>query len=62
MLEPLETVKAQISEAYHVTYSRLKNEIPELSEDDFVLSVMRPTTDPDRKLYAECRHGNIVFH
>lgn len=62
MLAPVETVKAQISEAYHVTYSRLKNQIPELSEDDFVLTVMSPTTDPTHKLFAECKHGNIVFH
>src|SRR5271154_503218 len=40
---PLETVRAQISEMYYTTYSRLKSVIPELSEDDFVLRVMRPT-------------------
>jgi hypothetical protein len=62
MLEPVETAKAQISEAYYLTYYRLKNQIPELSEDDFVLRVMSPTTDPTRRLFDECRHGSIVFH
>ncbi len=58
----LEDVKAHISETYYATYSRLKAAIPELSEDDFVLRVLRPTLDPNHKLFAECRHGNIVFH
>jgi hypothetical protein len=62
MFEPLETVRAEISKAYYAAYSTLKHEIPELSEDDFVLKVMSPTPDHTHKLFAECKHGNIVFH
>ena len=59
---PLDTVKGLIREKYYPTFYKLKNYIPELSEDDFVLKVYRFTTDPDRKLFAECKHGNVVFY
>jgi hypothetical protein len=59
---PLETVRNQIVSRYIETYSVLKNKMPELSEDDFVLRAFRLiTTEPYRKLFAECRHGNVVF-
>jgi hypothetical protein len=58
----LDAVKSRIIERYYVTFYKLKNYIPELSEDNFVLKVFRFTTDPDHKLFAECKHGNIVFH
>jgi len=56
---PLETVKAQLLGLYGLEYVHLKATIPELSEDDFVLSVYR---DSNFELFAECKHGNIVFH
>jgi hypothetical protein len=58
----LDEVRGKITERYYLSYSRLKNFIPELSEDDFVLTINRFTTDSANKLFAECRHGNIVFH
>ena len=58
----LDTVKAQIQEKYYMTYYSLQNLIPELSKDDFVLRVNRLTTDPDHRLFGECKKGNIVFH
>jgi hypothetical protein len=57
----LDAVTSQIFEKWYM-YLRLKDFIPELSEDDFVLRVIRMTPDPDHKLFAECRHRNIVFH
>lgn len=59
---PLETVRQRISQKCLFTYVYLKSELPDLSEDDFVLRVIRITTDPDRTLFAECKHGNVVFH
>jgi hypothetical protein len=56
---PLETVKGQLLGVYGLEYVHLKSAIPELSEDDFVLSVYRAS---DFQLFAECKHGNIVFH
>lgn len=56
------TIKNQILEKYYLTYFGLKQAIPELSEDDFLLKVVRVTQDPEHNLFAECRHGNIVFH
>jgi hypothetical protein len=58
----LDSVKSKITEKYYFSYFELKQSIPELSEDDFVLRVIRYTTDPDKKLFAECKHGKIVFH
>jgi hypothetical protein len=56
---PLETVKTQIGALYKLEYVHLKASIPELSEDDFVLNVNRGS---NFQPFAECRHGNIVFH
>jgi hypothetical protein len=56
---PLETVKAQIGGLYLLEYMHLKASIPELSEDDFILNVNRGS---NFQPFAECRHGNIVFH
>jgi hypothetical protein len=58
----LDGIKSQIADLYYLTYLRLKASIPELVEDDFLLKVIRVTRDPDHNLFAECRHGNIVFH
>jgi|GEM_PF-5218777 len=58
----LDAIKSQIIEKYYMAYLRLKDFIPTLSEDDFVLRVIRITPDPDHKIFAECRHGDIVFH
>ena len=59
---PLDEVKGKITDKYYSTYYGLKNYIPELSEDDFVLRVNRYTTDSAHKLFAECKHGSIIFH
>jgi hypothetical protein len=56
---PLETVKTEIGVLYKLEYVHLKASIPELSEDDFVLRVNRGS---NFQPFAECRHGNIVFH
>jgi hypothetical protein len=56
---PIETVKAEIIALYRLELVHLKASIPELSEDDFVLSVNR---DSNFQPFAECKHGNIVFH
>ena len=58
----LDTIKSKITEMYYLAYYGLKNDVPELTEDDFVLTVNRLTADSDRRLYAECKHGIIVFH
>lgn len=55
----LETVKSQIGALYKLEYVHLKASIPQLSEDDFVLNVKRGS---NFQPFAECRHGNIVFH
>jgi hypothetical protein len=57
----LDTVKSEILTDYLMTYNYLKPLVPELTEDDFVLKVVR-MNNPEHKLFAECRHGNIVFH
>src|SRR5690349_14393838 len=59
---PLDTVKYRIIDRYYSAYYKLKRYIPELSDDDFILKVFRMTTDPDHKVFAECKHGNTVFH
>jgi hypothetical protein len=59
---PLAAIRDQITEKYYLAYFQLKYAIPELSEDDFLLKVVRVTKDPEHNLFAECRHGNIVFH
>lgn len=56
---PLDNVKLQIGALYRLAYVNLKASIPELSEDDFVLNVNRGS---NFQPFAECRHGNIVFH
>jgi hypothetical protein len=56
---PLETIKTNIIVRYLIEYRRLKVAIPELSEDDFVLNVNRGS---NFQPFAECSHGNIVFH
>jgi hypothetical protein len=57
---PLETVKTQILGCYLAEYHDLKSAIPELSEDDFVLTVF--IVESHFRVFAECRHKNIVFH
>lgn len=58
----LDAIKSKITEKYYLAYYGLKNVVPELTEDDFVLTVNRLTADSGRRLYAECKHGIIVFH
>ena len=59
---PADLVKSEIIQKYYLAYGGLKDSIPDLSEDDFVLQVRRLTSDADRQLYAECKHGAIIFH
>jgi len=61
---PLEKVRQRIALMSVVTYEQLKagGLFPDLSEDDFVLKVIRPTAEPSRRLFAECKHGNVLFH
>jgi hypothetical protein len=60
----LDTIKSQIIERYYLAYYGVAKSIPELSQDDFVLVVTRLTESPDsnRRIYAECKHGDIVFY
>jgi hypothetical protein len=58
----LDSIKSRITTRYFGMYSDLKALIPELSADDFVLRITRFTVDPERKLFAECKNGTIVFH
>ncbi len=64
---PVETLRKQISEAYYSTHSQLFVLMPGLSEDDFVLEVLKMTKAEHSSAFwdepfAECRHGNVVFH
>jgi len=65
--KPVETLRKQILEAYYFTHSQLFVSIPGLSEDDFVLEVVKMTKAEHTsafsdELFAECRHGDVVFH
>jgi len=67
MHKPVESLREQISGAYDSTYSQLFVRMPELSRDDFVLEVLKWTRDEHisvstLELFAECKHGNVVFH
>ena len=60
---PLETVKKRISGQYYYGWLLVMTQLPEVSEDDFVLTVWRtPDNNKPATLFAECKHGNIVFH
>jgi hypothetical protein len=64
---PVETLREQISAAYYSTHSQLFVRMPGLSEDDFVLEVLKITKAEHTSAFwdepfAECRHGDVVFH
>lgn len=65
---PLDTVRNQILVKYVSALTSLQRQMPELSEDDFVLRVFRiapkdstASNGWETKLFAECRHGKVVF-
>jgi hypothetical protein len=61
---PLETVRTQIVVKYVSALTALHNQMPELSENDFVLRVFRVVvkgTDIHREQFAECRNRKVVF-
>ena len=61
--QPLDTIRSLIVDRYAVALAELKARIPELSEDDFAMRVSRNNPkDADHLLFAECKHGSIVFH
>lgn len=57
---PRNTIESQIKRRYYLAYAEVREYIPNLSENDFVLHVYRADS-AEVRLFADCRDGNVAF-